>query len=93
MILADDVHRFEIEHGLVKRMTDPGGAPARYDWEGLYIAQMVRLHDNGLPATQGEWIAEVQDWFAETSPNGEVPDESTIRRRLRPSWRALRERV
>ncbi|WBU59621.1 hypothetical protein [Paracoccus albus] len=52
---------------------------------------MVRLHEDGLPATQGEWVAEVQDWFAKTSPGREIPDESTIRRRLTPIWRALRE--
>lgn len=91
MILADDVHRFEAEHGLTRRAPDAGGAPARYDWEGFYIAQMVRLHEQGLPATQGEWISEIQDWFALNSPGGEVPDERTIRRRLSPIWRALRE--
>ncbi|WP_299847803.1 hypothetical protein [uncultured Paracoccus sp.] len=91
MILADHVHRFEAEHGLTRRATDPGGAPARYDWEGFYIAQMVRLHERGLPATQGEWIVEAQDWFGQNSPGGEVPDERTVRRRLSPIWRALRE--
>lgn len=91
MILADEVHRFESAHGLARRAADAGGAPSRYDWEGFYIAQMVRLHEQGLPATQGEWIGEVQDWFALNSPGGEVPDERTIRRRLSPIWRALRE--
>ena len=91
LILASEVCEFEIAHGLAKRAADPGGAPSRYDWEGLYISQMVRLHEDGLPATQGEWVAEVQDWFATTSPGREIPDESTIRRRLTPIWRALRE--
>lgn len=91
MILADDVHRFEAEHGLARRSSEAGGAPTRYDWEGFYIAQMVRLHEQGLPATQGEWVGEVQDWFAQNSASGDVPDERTIRRRLSPIWRALRE--
>jgi hypothetical protein len=50
-----------------------------------------RIHEQGLPATQTELIGELQDWFADVAENGEVPDESTIRRRLRPFWRALRK--
>ena len=53
--------------------------------------QHLAFMPGGLPATQGEWVAEVQDWFAKTSPGREIPDESTIRRRLTPIWRALRE--
>ena len=39
-----------------------------------------------------ELIAEVQDWFAQHSPNGEIPEESTTRKKVAPIWRALRER-
>jgi hypothetical protein len=48
------------------------------------------VHEKGLPTTQSEFIAELQEWFAGVAQNGEVPDESTIRRRLRPIWKALR---
>ena len=51
-----------------------------------------RINDRGLPATQGELIAEVQDWFAQNSPTGEIPEESTTRKKIAPIWRALRER-
>lgn len=58
MILADDVYRFEGAHGLASRWTDPGGAPSRYDWEGLFVALIRRVHIEGLPATQAEWLAD-----------------------------------
>ena len=35
-------------------------------------------------------IALVQEWFVHNSRTGEVPDESTIRKRLIPLWRKLR---
>ena len=50
-----------------------------------------RFNDRGLPATQVELIAEVQDWFAQNSPTGEIPEESTTRKKIAPIWRALRE--
>ena len=39
---------------------------------------------------EAELIAEVQDWFAQNSPNGEIPEESTTRKKVAPIWRALR---
>jgi hypothetical protein len=44
-----------------------------------------------MPATQAELITEVQDWFAQNSPSGEIPEESTTRKKIAPIWRALRE--
>ncbi|MFV0408417.1 MAG: hypothetical protein ACK5LJ_01565, partial [Paracoccus sp. (in: a-proteobacteria)] len=84
-------YQFELLNGMANRWTDPGGAPSRYDWEGLYVALIRRVHFHGLPATQAEWIADAQAWFAEKSRNGEVPDESTIRRRLGPIWKSLQD--
>ena len=50
-----------------------------------------RFKDRGIPGTQVELIAEVQDWFAQNSPTGEIPEESTTRKKIAPIWRALRE--
>jgi hypothetical protein len=91
LIMADDVRRFEADFDLLRRPASHIGSTARYDWDGMYIALMVRIHDQGLPATQAEWLGEVQDWFVANSEGGEVPDERTIRRRLTPIWKALRE--
>tara|TARA_R110002124_G_scaffold109707_7_gene263101 strand:+ start:369 stop:965 length:597 start_codon:yes stop_codon:yes gene_type:complete len=90
LITGHEVLRFEEEHDLLRRVGGGTGAVSPYDWEGMYVTVMQRVHEKGLPATQSEFVAELQDWFAEVAHNGEVPDESTIRRRLRPIWRALR---
>lgn len=90
LIMADEVRRFETDCDLLRRPAAHIGSTARYDWEGMYIALMVRIHDQGLPATQAEWLGEVQEWFVANGDGGEVPDERTIRRRLTPIWKALR---
>jgi hypothetical protein len=90
LISAEDVLRFEDDHNLLRRVGGGSGATPTYDWEGMYMAVIQRIHERGLPATQTEFVGELQDWFAEVAANGDVPDESTIRRRLRPIWRKLR---
>lgn len=90
LISAQDVLRFEDEHDLLRRTGGGTGSLSPYDWEGMYVAMVKRIHEYGLPATQAELITELQDWFSNVAESGEVPDESTIRRRLRPFWRALR---
>jgi hypothetical protein len=57
----------------------------------MYVTLIKRIHEHGIPDTQAELIGELQNWFADVAENGDVPDESTIRRRLRPFWRALRD--
>lgn len=90
LVMADQVREFEAEHDLLRRPASHIGASARYDWENMYVTQILRVYEKGLPASQSAWVGEVQDWFAECSDNGNVPDERTIRRRLTPIWKALR---
>jgi hypothetical protein len=90
LITGSEVLRFEEEHDLLRRVGGGTGSVSPYDWEGMYVTIIQRVHERGLPATQSELVAELQDWFAEVAQNGEVPDESTIRRRVRPIWRKLR---
>lgn len=92
-ILAEHLQRFEDEHEMM-----PGGRRAssaaptfKYDWDAMYVAVIKRIHEHGLPETQAEFVGEFQEWFGRRDPNGEAPDERTIRRRLNPIWRALRE--
>lgn len=92
MLLADEVHKFEDERDLLRRPISPPGSAPRYDWEGVNLMLFRRINDQGVPATQAELIAEVQDWFAQNSPTGEIPEESTTRKKVAPIWRALRER-
>jgi hypothetical protein len=91
LIMADDVHRFETDCDLLRRPASHIGSTARYDWDGMYIFLIRRVHEHGVPETQAEWVGEVQEWFVKKSESGEVPDERTIRRRLTPIWKALRE--
>ena len=90
MIMADEVHAFEEENDMVRRVPTGPGAATPYDWEGMNIALIVRIHDHGLPATQAELVAEMQDWFADRSDGKKMPDSRSIRRRITPIWRALR---
>ena len=89
-ITADDVQRFEADWELDRRQGAFTGSTPRYDWDGMYVAMMQRMNEYGLPATQAEWVGEVQDWFVANSDTGDAPDERTIRRRITPVWKALR---
>ena len=94
LILAEDVFGFEDDHDMVRRTatsTGGGAGGASYDWEGMNVALIQRIHDRGLPATQADLIAEMQDWFADQSDGTKMPDSRTIRRRITPIWRALRK--
>ena len=91
MLTAEEVQKIEDERDLQRRSASSIGAPSRYDWEAVYIMLICRFNDRGLPATQADLIAEVQDWFTQNSANGEIPEESTTRKKIAPIWRALRE--
>lgn len=90
LILAEEVHAFEEENDMVRRVAAGPGASKSYDWEGMTVALMLRIHDHGLPATQAELVAEMQDWFADQTDGKKMPDSRSIRRRITPVWRALR---
>lgn len=42
LIMAEDVRRFEADCDLLRRPASHIGSTARYDWDGMYIALMVR---------------------------------------------------
>jgi hypothetical protein len=97
LIERAEVERFERLHRLFhsndavpNRPQEPssrGGAPSRYDWEGFAGAVARRVHDKGMPESQGELIRDMLDWFDAT--HGACPDESTVRRRVQAAWREL----
>ena len=91
LILAEEVHAFEEENDMVRRGPSGSGGSTPYDWEGMIVALIQRIHDRGLPATQAELVAEMQDWFANQSDGKKIPDSRSIRRRVTPVWRKLRE--
>lgn len=90
VIMATEVQRFEEECDLLRRPHGGIGPSPKYDWDAFYLAVIIRLYERGVPPTQAEFVGEFQDWFSRRSESGDIPDESTIRRRLNPIWRALR---
>jgi len=90
MFPAEALLQFEDERDLFRRTSHGMGAGARYDWEATTIWLFKRLNERGFPASQAALIAEVQDWFIANSATGDVPEESTIRKRIAPIWRAVR---
>ena len=91
VIMADDVIRFERDCDVQRRPAVSVSSTKRYDWDGMYISLIKRVHEQGVPESQNAWIGEVQEWFVRNSVTGEVPDERTIRRRITPVWKSLRD--
>ncbi len=89
LIAGPQVQRFEEKNQLFPRVSGGTGSVSPYDWEGMLQALTLRIHENGLPTSQGELVAEMQEWFVAQSEGGEVPDERSIRRRITPVWRGL----
>ncbi|TXH94608.1 MAG: hypothetical protein E6Q73_15935 [Pseudorhodobacter sp.] len=89
MIRAEEVHAFEEENEMGRRVAAGPGVSTSYDWEGMNIALIVRIFDHGLPDTQADLVAEMQEWFADRSDGKKMPDSRSIRRRITPIWRAL----
>ncbi len=89
LISGLQVHRFEEKNELFRRVSASTGSVSPYDWEGMLQALALRIHEQGLPASQGELVGDMQEWFVEHSDGNEVPDERSIRRRITPIWREL----
>ena len=86
LIMAAEVERFEDENGLVRRVVSGPGAQTRYDWDGFYCEIICRVQERGLPTKQKELIDDMVDWFLSRSVNGDAPDDSTIRKKIRGFW-------
>jgi hypothetical protein len=105
LIRRGEVERFEQQHdlsgGAVPRAIQPSdperlrvaspGAPPRFDWNAFTGAVARRVHDEGMPSSQGELIRDMLDWFGATF--GAVPDESTVRRRVQALWPVLTKKA
>lgn len=63
------------------------GAPPRFDWDGFWVEVCRRVHEEGVPETQGQLVRLMLDWFSETGRG--VPDPSTVKKKLKPLWRLL----
>jgi hypothetical protein len=90
LVTAAEIERFEDENNLVRRVVSGPGAQSRYDWDGFYCEIICRVQEDGLPAKQKDLIDEMFNWFLSKSVNGDAPDESTIRKKIRGFWGRLR---
>lgn len=95
LLSAEDVLAFEEECDLLRRPGSrgggAGGSGTRYDWDGMYVEIIRTVHERGVPHKQADLVAIITEWFHQHSEAGDIPDESTIRKRLAPVWRRLRE--
>ena len=91
LILAEEVHAFEEENDMVRRVVAGPGATSPYNWEGMMVALILRIHERGVPQTQTELVTDMQDWFADQSEGAKIPDSRTVRRRLTPVWKMLHQ--
>jgi len=89
MITAREIDRFEEANGIGRTRNAGPGAPGRYDWEGFHMALFKRIYTGGFPLQQRDLVLEMQEWFIANSDDGEAPDESTIRRRIKAIWQEL----
>jgi len=90
LLAAGAVQQFEEERDLLRRPATNTGATPRYEWDAMYAWLTWFIFEKGVPETQTALVALVQDWFVQNSRSGDVPDESTIRKRLTALWRKLR---
>lgn len=93
IILAADVHRFETDHevfGPVRTVVSGPGVRPRHDWEAFWQHLLVRIYRDGVPDTQEELTTEMREFFARRSEDGDAPDESTVRKRIKTVWHELK---
>lgn len=90
LVASGSLLQFEEERDLLRRPASSIGSSPRYDWDAMYAWLTWYIFEKGVPETQTALVTLVQDWFVQNSKSGEVPDESTIRKRLSSLWRKLR---
>jgi len=91
LVVGKQVHRFEEKNNLLGRISGGTGSISPYDWEGMLQGLALYIHEQGVPASQAELVAAMQDWFVEHGDAADIPDERSIRRRITPVWRALKK--
>lgn len=96
LVIADDeLIRFERANpalaGRAEAECNRRGAPSRYDWDDIWVELCAMIFLDGLPATQAELVQHIAAWLE--SRGKPVPDDSTIKKKIRPLWQRLREPV
>lgn len=99
LLMGEEVEEFEQKYHLgpytsAEAQTTAAAAAknwdaAKYDWDRFYCEMVARIHEEGIPESQGEMLRQMQDWWAMQDPEG-GPGETTLLRRIRPIWQRLR---
>ena len=73
-----------------KRVTEKkrGGRPLQHDWDAFGVEVCRRVHEDGLPETQAEFVDGMLDWFMDRGD--ESIDRSTIQKKISKLFGALR---
>ena len=64
------------------------GAPQQFDWDAVWVELCAVIFLDGLPSTQTELVQHIAAWLE--SQGKKVPDDSTIKKKIRPLWQRLR---
>ena len=93
VISHDEFMRFEKVHPALgvsdgARDTNRRGAPSKFDWDDIWIELCAMIFLDGLPATQAELVQHIASWLEEQGKR--VPDDSTIKKKIKPLWQKLR---
>ena len=90
VICRAEIERFETAQKIAAEPDTPTrrGAPSRFDWDGFWIEICRVIHEDGVPGTQSELVGRMVEWF---DNHGQAsPDESTIKKKIKPLWQKLR---
>ena len=88
-IRREELVRLEAELAEADSAPTAAGPAARsskspYDWDAARLEACRWIYFEGVPASYGALVRHVQSWFA--ANGSRVPDESTMKRRLRDIW-------
>lgn len=64
------------------------GAPSKFDWDDIWVELCAMIFLDGLPETQAELVKCTAEWLERQGKR--VPDESTIKKKIKPLWHKLR---
>jgi len=93
VIAHDELARFEKVipelAAEAKQATQPRrGAPSKYDWDDIWVELCAMIFLEGIPETQAELVQHVAAWLE--AQGKRVPDDSTIKKKIKPLWQRLR---
>ena len=96
VISHDEFMRFEKVQTALRnsdgaRDTNRRGAPSKFDWDDIWVELCAMIFLDGLPSTQAELVHHIATWLEDQGKR--VPDDSTIKKKIKPLWQRLRSQA